>query len=188
MFFILCGTPWWGPELILVGLHHTFLMEQGRIENVKVLLYGYLEGTVYVATNAPLPFSVCLTHSEHWVVSVVYFLLWVAVSSLRNVVLHFYSSICGHHTSVMGFHSELLRNVDSEAPPLTHWIRTCPHSTIPMGSMHTRKYENLSTEPLVLFQYLPYFYSYFFLAGSHLSKVTLVLAPWSLSIFRELER
>lgn len=136
------------------------------------------------------PPILCLshTHSEHWVISVVYFLLWVAVQSLRNIVLRLYFSICGHQTSITGFNSELVRNVDSE-PPQTRWIRTCllaqsPWDSCTLESMRT----STVNQPPVLFQYLPCFYGYFFLAGSHLSKLTYVLAPSRLFIFSEVER
>lgn len=135
----------------------------------------------------PPPFSVSLSHTVNWVVSLLYFLLWVAVQSLRNIVLRLYSSIRGHQTSIMGFTVSLLE-IQTLRPHPDPLNQNLHFSTIPMGFMHTRKYENLYTKPPVLFLYLSYFYGYFFLAGSHLSTLTFVLAPSRLFIFSEVER
>lgn len=187
MFFMLYGNPLWGPEISLVGLHQQFLNEVAWYSKHQSASYGYLQETVYIATNSPSPIlCLSLTHSELGCK----FTVFLAVGCSPEFEKRCSTSLflyCGHQTSSMGFTVSLLE-IQTLRPHPDPLNQNQHFSTIPMGFMHTRKYENLYTEPPVLFQYLSYFYSYFFLAGSHLSTLTFVLAPSRLYIFSEVER
>lgn len=141
---------------------------------------------MYIVVNS-LIHSLSLTHSEHWAVSSMYFLLWVAVQSLHLaassaciLLLHLWSPDQNHWLQ-LGPES----NADSQASPQTHWIRTCisvrsPGDSYACESMRSPVLEAAcpcATSVLVLFLWL----LAFLLAGSHLLKLSFVLPPAVLS-------